>query len=271
MSKWTYFAVVSSIQGLFHKIQALHLKSQGVFKDKIIFKEFSRNPSSFSRSFPGPCEPCDTNDLITKLCAAYPTQIPITFSSSTHSVNYLDLTISLNHHTIRYYKSHYQVFQKPHHKYMYPHYSSNHPQHIFSGIIKTETTHYSRLSKTIDNYNYLLNLFQLRLKVLDYPDKLITDYSFPWLSFTAHKLSKTKRLQQTNNNNNMNMTVYYRTKYNKHMRTDKIVQKLLHKYHNNHIPKLSKAYCNSTKLHTLLLTKRVLHRKLILTTNPHTC
>ena len=212
-----------------------------------------------------------TNDLITKLCAAYPTQIPITFSSSTHSVNYLDLTISLNHHTIRYHRIHYQVFQKPHHKYMYPHYSSNHPQHIFSGIIKTETTRYSRLSKTIDDYNYLCNLFRLRLQVLDYPDKLITTYSFPWLSFAAHKRLKTKRLQQTDTYNNTNPTVYYRTKYNKHMRTDKIVQKLLHKYHNNHIPKLSKAYCNSTKLHTLLLTNRELHRKLILTTNPHTC
>ena len=36
MWKWTYFAVVSSIQGLFHKIQALHQQIQGVFKDKII-------------------------------------------------------------------------------------------------------------------------------------------------------------------------------------------------------------------------------------------
>ena len=32
------FAVVSSIQGLFHKIQALHLKIQGVFKDLAVFQ-----------------------------------------------------------------------------------------------------------------------------------------------------------------------------------------------------------------------------------------
>ena len=38
MSKWTYFAVVSSIQGLFHKIQALHQKIQGVFKDLAVFQ-----------------------------------------------------------------------------------------------------------------------------------------------------------------------------------------------------------------------------------------
>ena len=33
-----YFAVVSSIQGLFHKIQALHLQIQGVFKDQAVFQ-----------------------------------------------------------------------------------------------------------------------------------------------------------------------------------------------------------------------------------------
>ena len=202
----------------------------------------------------------NTYILIANLCAAYPSQIPITFTSSNHSVNYLDLTISLNHHTIRYHQVHYHIFQKPHHKYMYPHYSSNHPQHIFSGIIKTETVRYSRLSKTIDDYNYIHNLFRLRLNALDYPDKLITDNSFPWLPFTAH--NRRNRTQHTKTKS----TVYYRTIYNKHLRTDKIVQQILRKYHNLRIPKLSKAYCNTTKLHTMLLTNKSLHNKLSLHT-----
>ena len=161
---------------------------------------------------------------------------------------------------IRYHQVHYHIFQKPHHKYMYPHYSSNHPQHIFSGIIKTETVRYSRLSKTIDDYNYIHNLFRLRLNALDYPDKLITDNSFPWLPFTAHK--RRNRTRQTKTKS----TVYYRTIYNKHLRTDKIVQQILRKYHNLRIPKLSKAYCNTTKLHTMLLTNKSLHNKLSLHT-----
>lgn len=41
MSKLTYFAVSSSIQGLLHKIQALLLQIQGVFKEKIIFKDLT--------------------------------------------------------------------------------------------------------------------------------------------------------------------------------------------------------------------------------------
>ena len=58
-------------------------------------------------------------------------------------------------------------------------------------------------------------------------------------------------------------TIYYRSKYNKHARTDKIVRHILHKYHNIHIPKLTKAYCNTTKLHTMLLTNKLLHSKII--------
>ena len=81
------------------------------------------------------------NQITTDLISSYPTQIPITFTSNHHSVNYLDLTISLNHHTIMYHKIHYQIYQKPHHKYMYPHFSPNHPQNVFASIIKTETSH----------------------------------------------------------------------------------------------------------------------------------
>ena len=82
---------------------------------------------------------------------------------------------------------HYHIFQNPHRKYMYQHFSSNHPQRIFSGIIKTETKQYSRLSRTIEDCNHIHNTFRLRLKALDYPDKVITDNSFLWLPFTTHK------------------------------------------------------------------------------------
>lgn len=67
-------------------------------------------------------------------------------------------------------------------------------------------------------------------------------------------------------NNNL-PTIYYRTKYNKDKRTDKIVHKIWLKYHNNPIPKLTQAYCNSTKLHTLLLTNKMVHYKLITAKN----
>ena len=100
-------------------------------------------------------------------------------------------------------------------------------------------------------------LFPLRLSAVDYPNKLITDSSIPWLSYYNHK-----RRRITNKTKPCKPTIYYRSKYNKHARTDKIVRHILHKYHNMHIPKLTKAYCNTTKLHTMLLTNNLLHSKI---------
>jgi len=202
------------------------------------------------------------NRIITNLCSCYPSQIPITFTSNHSHVHYLDLTISLNHYTMKYHKIHYCVFQKPHHKYMYPHFSSNHPLHIFSGIVKTETTRYSRLSITFNDYDYICKLFRLRLLALDYPRKLIATSSFPWLPYSSHRQRKTCKRSPLNRTDNK-LTVYYKTKYNKHMRTDRVVQQILRKYHNMHIPKLTKAYCNSKKLFTMLLTNKSLHQKLV--------
>ena len=198
-------------------------------------------------------------DHITHLSSTYPSQIPITFTTNCHSTHYLDLTISLNYHTIMYHKIHHHIYQKPHHKYMYPHFSSNHPQHIFTGIIKTETVRYSRLSKTKDDYNFIHKLFTLRLTALDYPKKLITKHSYPWLPYYNHKR---RRLTNKRQCYNSKPTLYYHSKYNKHARTDKVVRHILHKYHNMYIPKLTKAYCNTKKLHTMLLTNKLLHSKI---------
>ena len=137
-----------------------------------------------------------------------------------------------------YHKIHYQIYQKPHHKYMYPHFSSNHPQHIFAGIIKTETTQYSRLSSTFDDYNFIRKLFTLRLTTLDYPTKLINDNSFPFLPYNSHNEEQnTNRIDRPNNTQLLSITKQNTTnifffKYNKHAQTDKIVQHILHKYHN---------------------------------------
>ena len=132
-------------------------------------------------------------DHFTHLSSTYPSQIPITFTTNCHSTHYLDLTFSLNYHTVMYHKIHHHIYQKPHHKYMYPHFSSNHPQHIFTGIIKTETVRYSRLSKTKDGYNFIHKLFTLRLTALDYPYKLITENSYPWLPYNDHKRQLTNK------------------------------------------------------------------------------
>ena len=192
-------------------------------------------------------------NIISNLCSSYLPQIPLTFTSNHHTTHYLDLTLSLSHFTIKSHRVHHQIYQKPHHKYMYPHFSSNHPHHIFAGIIKIETIRYSRLSATIDHYDFIHHLFTLRLTALDHPLQLITEHSFLWITRTAHQ----RHLKNKQTKNVTRPTVYYKTLYNKDKRTDKLVNSILLKYHNPRIPKLSKAYCNSTKLHTLLLTNKM--------------
>ena len=145
-----------------------------------------------------------------------------------------DLTISLNHHIIMYHKIHHHIYQKPHHKNMYPHFSSYHPQHIFTGIIKIETVHYSRLSKRPKTTTTLYTDC-LRLTALDYPNKLITENSYPWLPLYNQKRRLTNKTHRCHNK----PTNYYCGKYNKHASTDKVIRHILHKYHNIHILKLT--------------------------------
>ena len=103
-------------------------------------------------------------NIISNLYTSYPPQIPITFKSNHHTTHNLDLLVTQPfHHHIPYSCPLSDPYQRPHHKYMYPHFSSNHHRHIFSGIIKTETIRYSRLSATIDNFNFIHHHFTLSL------------------------------------------------------------------------------------------------------------
>jgi hypothetical protein len=63
---------------------------------------------------------------------------------------------------------------------MYPHFTSNHPPYIFSGILHTESTRYNHLCSTKDEYDFLINLFTIRLIALDYPMHIIKPNITPW-------------------------------------------------------------------------------------------
>ena len=261
IGKLTYKQIRGVAMGSYHSRQIADLVL--LLREFYFFTNTHTKPHIFSHYIDDGfmlTDKTQTSQLITNLLSFYPNQIPITFTSNHHTVHYLDLTISLNQYTLFHNKIHYQIYQKPNHKYMYPHYSSNHPQHIFKGIVKAETIRYSRLSSTLNDYRFIHKLFSLRLTSLDYPPSLIQKHSFPFLSYLKHK-RRTKRLNTTNKR--YKPFIHYKTKYNKHIKTDKIVKQKLNKYHNKHIPKLTKTYTNSTKLHTLLLTNKLLHNKLI--------
>ena len=131
---------------------------------------------------------------ITHLSSTYPSQIPITFTTKCHFTHYLDLTISLSYHTIMYHKNHHCIYQKPHHKYMYPHLSSNHPQHIFTGIIKTETIRYDTIKdqRRLQLYTQTINFTTDRSKL---PQKTYFKTLLPMA--TALQSQTTTTYQQT--------------------------------------------------------------------------
>ena len=99
----------------------------------------------------------------------------------------------------------------------------------------------------------LLVVVSSLLTALDHPRQLITEHSFPWITCTAHQ----RHLKNKQTDDITGPTVQYKTLYNKDKRTEKLVNNILHKYHNPYIPKLTRAYCNSTKLNTLLLTLHI--------------
>ena len=129
---------------------------------------------------------------------------------------------------------------------MYPHFSSNHPQHRHQQDWDNTIQHTVKDQRRLQLYTQTVYFatYYTRLPRQTYYRKL-----FPMA--TLLQSQKTTTYQQTHRYNNK-PTIYYRSKYNKHARTDKIVRHILHKYPNMHIPKLTKAYCNTTKLHTML-------------------
>ena len=59
-------------------------------------------------------------------------------------------------------------------------------------------------------------------------------------------------------------SIFYKSSFKMHLRTNLIVKCILNKYKNNRIHKLMQAKSVLTKLHTLLLTNRALHNKIAL-------
>ena len=59
-------------------------------------------------------------------------------------------------------------------------------------------------------------------------------------------------------------SIFYKSSFKMHLRTNLIVKCILNKNKNNRIPKLMQAKSVLTKLHTLLLTNRALHNKIAL-------
>ena len=116
-------------------------------------------------------------DIIQTLCKLYPKSIPINFVINSKTVNFLDLTLSVNHHTLNHNQIHYCIYQKLFQKFTYVSFKSNHYPSIFRSIIQGECHRYRSHSSNEQDYKHILQLFRIRLQRCGYPMRYIKNNS----------------------------------------------------------------------------------------------
>ena len=123
---------------------------------------------------------------------SHPT-IKFTHESSTHSVDFLDLTIykGQRHATSRILDI--KPFFKPTNKFQYLEYSSAHPRGIFTSLAKGEFTRLLRACSDEETYNKVSDKLLKALKERRYPNHLLQKPSDKFLFKTEPDSSKVKR------------------------------------------------------------------------------
>ena len=84
----------------------------------------------------------------------YPSNLIINMAVNRANCNYLDLQLSFDDVSDKYRKVHFSTYFKKFHTFSYLDPSSNHPQYVLRGLIRTECMRYFRNSfLTVDYMN----------------------------------------------------------------------------------------------------------------------
>ncbi|KAL9952149.1 hypothetical protein ACROYT_G039360, partial [Oculina patagonica] len=118
-----------------------------------------------------------------RLMLFYPSNLVINVKLNRTNCQYLDLNLSFDDVTATEERVHYSTFFKKLHKFSYLDPNSNHPRHVFKGLIKTECIRYIRNSCSNDDYQHSLRLFKLRLLRLGYKLSFIKKNSLSYLEY----------------------------------------------------------------------------------------
>ena len=177
----------------------------------------------------------------------YPSVLALTGNVSKVSVDFLDLTLSIGHHTLISGMLEYRIFQKPFNTYSYVHYTSNHPRHVMISIIKGECCRYKKKSCNELEYNFICTLFKNRLKLCGFPDHIINQY--------VRKYDENEITEPLNN------TIFNITTFDRRIGCDLLAKKILNKYKYQYKDINFGSRCQP-KLRRLLLTKKKLHSKI---------
>ncbi len=107
---------------------------------------------------------------------SFHSNIKFTNTTSTTTIDFLDLTIYKTNHT-NMQKLDIKTFQKPNNLYQYLEFSSNHSTSTYKGIIIGECVRYLRTNTTETNFISQIEIFKARLRNRHYPNKLIEKYT----------------------------------------------------------------------------------------------
>ena len=114
---------------------------------------------------------CNSKYIINEmktLMLFYPSDLIINVAVNRANCNYLDLKLSFDDVSDKYRKVHFSTYFKKFHTFSYLDPSSNHPQYVLRGLIRTECMRYFRNSFLKKDYMNTIELFKLRLLKLGY-------------------------------------------------------------------------------------------------------
>ena len=123
-----------------------------------------------------PPENQDFTTFVESLNSYHP-NIKFTATSSSTSINFLDLTIYKGQLLTINDLLDIKTFQKENNLYQYLYFSSNHPKSTFKSIIIGECTRYVRTNTEETNYHHQVQLLSSRLQQRKYPVNFINKYT----------------------------------------------------------------------------------------------
>ena len=185
----------------------------------------------------------DVLNVIDTINRYLPTTIPIEFSINKFQTHFLDLWITIDHETFGSGRLGYKIYQKEFNTYSYVHRDSNHPDHVFKGLINTELIRYRRKSSNYIERKHIEQLFKIRLRRQGYRNQ---DF-----------LSRDKRVKRDVAEPKKYVRLLGNRTYGINAMAKKVINKYKFRGHNVQV-----IYKNQRKLKEILLTKYRLHKKI---------
>lgn len=192
----------------------------------------------------------NTNDvykICRKVSTYLPNDIPIEFSIRKFNNNFLDLNVKIDHDTFKNGRFSHSVYQKKLNTYSYIHRTSNHPQSIFKGIVKTESIRYTRKSSSYIERSHIHKLFNIRLRKQGYKTTECREY-----------INNNQTKQAIDTKHMKIVKIRFTEAHGLNLAAKQIIRKS--KYFKSR--KIMGVNVNNKKLKQILLTKKKLHNKI---------